>query len=125
MMPAMPRRMALRAGDMRHSVQIQERGPGYTTEGAPVNEWVTWATVNARIVQIGGGKMYAGMQFAPETTHHVAIYWLDGVTNANMRIVTDDGRYLEIMIVNYSERRLENFVGLECKERMDWVPATD
>ena len=113
----------VQAGQLRHLIQIQTRASGQNASGDLSETWTTWNTVHARVVSAAGSEPFRGQQFAPEITHVVTIRWLDGV-DPTMRIVTDDGHYLDIQSVNYAERRIDDTVILTCKERLDWQPVS-
>lgn len=118
----------IKSGQLRDRVTVQTRDAGTDALGGPMTTWSDYSTAPGRVQHVGGGKVFAGYQFTPETTHHVTMRWIDGV-DSNMRLLvhSEAGQtlYLEIMFINYSERRQDDEMTLVCKERTDWVPATD
>ena len=103
-------------GKLRRRISIQNRDAGQDAAGQPLTTWTEWVNVHARIVSAAGAETFRGMQFNPEITQVVTILWLDGV-NPLQRIVTDQGQILDIINVNYGERRQDG-VMITCKERL-------
>jgi SPP1 family predicted phage head-tail adaptor len=120
------------AGLLNRRIQIQQRG-GSTPDGTgqPSQTWTTVWTVWARVVPIGGAESYRGDQLNPEISDIVTIRWLAGIqgqpANASplMRVLTDDGRCLDILAVVYGERHITDQVVMHCKERIAWQPLND
>lgn len=87
----------MRAGKIRHKVQIQayESG-GRSDSGATIMEWVTLATVWASIEQLRGRTLFAAQQANSETTVIIKMRWRSDVAAAagnTMRIKHFDRVY--------------------------------
>ena len=109
--------MAIQAGKLRDSITLQQRDAGQDGGGQPASTWTVWQTVWARVVSVRGSEELRNQQFSAEVTHVVTIRWLDGVTPMH-RIVTGDGKILDILSVNYGERRLDDTVMITTRERI-------
>jgi head-tail adaptor len=105
------------AGQRRNLIQILQRSAGQDAAGQPLQTWTTFATEYARIVSHGGSELFKAQQFNPEVTHLVYMPWIDGLVPTTMAILTPDGIYLDILYVNYGERRLDDTV-ITCKQRI-------
>lgn len=116
--------MKIPAGKLRNLVTIQQRVAGQDAGGEPLNQWTAWQQAWARIVSVSGMEQFRGIQFSPETTHQVFMRWLDGITPMH-RILTDEGKILDILAVNYAERRMDDQVILTCKERITQSGSLD
>jgi SPP1 family predicted phage head-tail adaptor len=111
-----PRRGAIQAGKLRTVIQIQARDDGQDAAGQPLDSFSTIWTVWARVVSVAGNEDFKGVQFSPEVSHQVTIRWMPGVTPLH-RIVTDSDQILDIITVNYGERRIDPIL-MTCKERI-------
>lgn len=106
------------AGKLRNLITIQQRSASQDSYGQPnaAGTWSTFKQVYARIRSVAGSEGFKGQQYAPEVTHEVTIRFLDGVTPMH-RVLTSDNRILDILSVNYGERRLDDVV-ITCKQRL-------
>jgi SPP1 family predicted phage head-tail adaptor len=109
--------MTIKAGQLRNRVTIQAPSTARDGMGQPSKTFTDWQTVWARIVSMGGAEQFKGQQYSPEVTHQVTMRWLDGVTPMH-RLTTEDGKLLDILYVNYGERRIDDTLILICKERL-------
>lgn len=84
----------LRAGKLRHRVDIEQRAPLLDTSGQPVvsatgdpeREWAPWASnVPAEIVPISAKEFVAGQGIVGQVTARIVIRWRDGL-DPTMRI---------------------------------------
>jgi len=105
----------MRAGWLRHRVQIYKNTPtrddyGTSAPGwGPIVESYRWA----RVTPLAGREAERAKQVNSETTHEVEIRYSDDITT-EMRVKYND-RYLEIIgIVNKDERNIS--LVLSCKE---------
>jgi SPP1 family predicted phage head-tail adaptor len=111
--------MTIPSGQLRNLITIQQRSEAQLAGGQPSTDWETFMQVWAKVVSMSGKEQFTAQQLSPEVTHQIKIRWLDGVT-ALMQILMDDGTVLDIMSVNYAERRLDDEVTLLCKQRVAW-----
>jgi len=76
----MARNDRIRAGQLRHAVQIMNLASEQDTFGGPVTADATvFATVPAKIEAVNGREMYAAQQVVSQVTHRVTVRWLAGV----------------------------------------------
>lgn len=64
---------AMRAGQLRHRVELQRRKEGTDDFGEPTDEWETYATVWAAVRPLQGRDRWAAQQVNAEVTHEVEI----------------------------------------------------
>jgi SPP1 family predicted phage head-tail adaptor len=103
----------MRAGELRHSVIIQERSTTQNSFGEEPDTWADVATVRAAIKPIQGKEFVAAKQAQSETTHKVIMRYWPGLT-AKHRLKFGS-RILEIeMIRNIDERN--HMYELRCVE---------
>jgi SPP1 family predicted phage head-tail adaptor len=103
-------------GKLRSLITIQQRSSGKSASGQPVNTWTTFKQVYARLRSVTGSENFKGEQYSPEVTHEVTLRFVDGITPM-MRVLTPDGKILDIKSANYGERKLDDVV-LTCVERI-------
>lgn len=111
----------IEAGTLRAVIQLQVKSGGQDASGQPATTWTTTAKVFARVVGVNGSENFRGMQFDPEMTHQVTTRWIPNVSPLN-QIVTDDGMVLDILSVDYPERKTE-LLSIMCKQRIGWLDA--
>lgn len=107
----------MRAGKLRHKINIERPGTAEDSTGATVASPYTvflnniWADVSP--APMSGREQVAGQQTKNPITHEVRVRYRAGITSA-MRVVFD-GRYFNIMaIVDKEERNVE--LTLMCEE---------
>lgn len=76
----------MRAGMLRHRVQIQQVTETQDSFGAVVQTWGTVATVWASIEAISGREFFDAAQTNAEITHRIRIRYRPGIAPA-MRVV--------------------------------------
>lgn len=107
----------MRAGWLRHRVEVLEKVAGRDSFGAEVTAWATVATVWASVEPLRGREYIEAKQGQVEVSHRVVMrHWLD--VGPEMRLRLEGGRVLEIeSVINPLERneRLE----LMCREAVD------
>lgn len=71
----------MRAGELRHRVQIQEQTVDRTASGAedPDGTWRTVARRWAEVLPAGGGEAVNAQQVQAVATHTVRMRWWDGL----------------------------------------------
>lgn len=79
--------MAIRAGQLRHSVEIQRRHTATDAEASASEDWITvFGGVAASIEPLSGRELYAAQQHHSEVTVRIRLRWRDGIT-PDMRVV--------------------------------------
>lgn len=96
----------MRAGQLRHRVEFQERGETRGTQGSIAESWTTLAFRYAKIVPLAGSELINAQQIVNTVTHRVELrYWVD--LTAKLRIVFK-GRVFGIEnVINLDERNIE------------------
>lgn len=107
----------MRAGWLRHRVEILAKESSRDSFGAEVIAWVTVATVWASVEPLRGREYIEARQGQVEVSHRVVMrHWLE--VGPEMRLRLEGGRVLEIeSVINPLERneRLE----LMCREMVE------
>lgn len=79
----------MRAGNLDSVIIIQEAIDGPPNDyGTPTEDWATFATVRAQIIQSSTEEFIRGYGASDQTLAIFRVRWLDGVTNGH-RIVYD------------------------------------
>lgn len=76
----------VRAGDMRHVVELQVRSTVKDAAGEAQNTWNVFARRRAAIMRTPGREVFASAQRDGRVPVIIRLRWLDGVTDA-MRLV--------------------------------------
>lgn len=109
----------MKAGPMRHPVEIERRDQGLDTLGQPVNTWSTVASVFAAITPAAGGaarKLFPYLQEGVKITHAVSLRYIEDIRSGDR--VKHRSRYLYVVApFNMHERDRETL--LACEERID------
>ena len=109
----------MRAGKLRHRIEIQTVTTAQSTSGEETRTWPTAETdddltvVWADVQDLAGRELLLAQQASSEATVRVRLRHLDGITSADCRIVHGD-RTLEIVAVIPDGRGRE--LELLCKE---------
>lgn len=99
----------MRAGRLRHRVQLQQVTETRDVYGGVVRSWTTFARPWASVEPLSGNELLKAQQVIAGVTHRVRLRHRDGIT-ASLRFV-HRGRNLNIKgFVNPEERNRE----LEC-----------
>ncbi len=107
----------MRAGWLRHRVEVLEKVAGRDSFGAEVTAWATAATVWASVEPLRGREYIEAKQGQVEVSHRVVMRKSVAVA-ASMRLRLEGGRVLEIeSVIDPLERgeRLE----LMCREMVE------
>ena len=107
----------MRAGWLRHRVEVLAKEASRDSFGAEVITWVTAATVWASVEPLRGREYIEAKQGQVEVSHRVVMRSFPAV-DSSMRLRLDGGRVLEIeSVINPLERgeRLE----LMCREMVE------
>ncbi|MCP4567636.1 MAG: phage head closure protein [FCB group bacterium] len=93
----------MRAGALRHRLQLQSATSANNSCGEPVLTWTTYDTVWGQVKPIGGEERERAQQVEADVTHQVTIRYLSTVTPDHQ--ILYDSRYFKIhSAVNKGER---------------------
>lgn len=97
----------MRAGQLRHRIEFQERNEARGAQGGVVESWTTLAFRWAKIIPLAGQELINAQQIVNTVTHRVELrYWVD--LTAKLRIVFK-GRIFGIEnVMNLNERNIEH-----------------
>ena len=109
----------MRAGTLRHRVQLQKAVTAPNDFGEPVETWTTYATVWGRVSPLKGEERWAAQQLAGKVTHEVEIRWSPDVeaVKSEHRVLHDD-RVLSIEGPHVPDERRVNVI-LPCSEEVE------
>lgn len=106
----------MRAGLLRHRVELQRRAPSFDSYGQPVESWETYATTQAAVDPISGQEFLALLQSGTKVTHRVRVRYRPGIAGTDR--VLFKGRVLDVQVpMNMGERNKE--IEFLCEERTD------
>jgi SPP1 family predicted phage head-tail adaptor len=106
----------VRAGLLRHRVELQKRDPAFDAYGQPVENWITYAVTQASVDPVSGQEFLALLQAGTKVTHRVRIRYRLGVAGTDR--VLYQGRALDVQVpMNMGERNRE--IEFLCEERTD------
>lgn len=103
----------VRAGTLRHRVELHSVTETADEYGQAVPSWSVFATVSARVSPGQGREFVLAKQVNAELTHEVEIRYRSGLTTSNR--VIHKTRTLEIVSIVNPEERNRNMI-LLCKE---------
>lgn len=108
--------MSVRAGQMRHLIDIEEVTETRTTSGAVTEVWAVFKNVRAEIIPVSGKEYFAAQTTNAQNTTKFNIRYVEGI-NTKMRIVHKTRIYDIHSIINYKERsRSMTLMGVEYVE---------
>lgn len=102
----------MRAGNLDRTIAIESFASGVDDYGTPTEQWSTFATVRAQLVQASTDEYQRAYGEGANTATIFRIRWLDGVTVEHR--VCYGGRYLNIREVKEIGRR--KGLELRCEE---------
>lgn len=103
----------MRAGRLRHRVELQTNTPTTDAFGDPVPDWSTYATVWASVEPLEGAELVRFQQVQAETTTRVRLRHHSRLTPDD-RIVHDSRTLQVLSVINRADRNIE--LELLCKE---------
>lgn len=106
----------MRAGRLRHRIQIQEQTSSVDDFNTPINEWTTVATVRAAVEPLLGREFYQAQQVNAEVTTKITLRNRDGVV-PRMRVLFDE-RWYDIQSVQ-RVREVRHEMVLMCSELVE------
>lgn len=105
----------MRAGKLRHRVEIQAVTEARDGHGGITRTWTTVVNRWAAIEPLSGQERFSAQQVNPELTHQVRLRYWSGLTPKHR--FKHGSRYLSILsIVNVGERNIEQLC--QCKEEV-------
>ena len=100
---ASPATYRIRAGEMRHRVQLQNRVLTRDAVGGTVETWSTYDTVWSKIVPVSAREIIEGNQTEGRATHRIIIRHNGAMTRKN-RILFGSRVFHVDSVVNVEER---------------------
>lgn len=105
----------MRAGQLRHRLEIQTKSGTQDTYGQPAEDWTTQATVWGSVEPLLGRERFTAQQTQAEVTHRIRIRHRDLTAKSRIKF---GSRYFEIIeILNPKERNVE--LSLLAKEEIE------
>jgi SPP1 family predicted phage head-tail adaptor len=108
----------IRAGDLRHRIQIQQNSPTVGSRGEAIDAWATFASRWAAIKSLSGEEVPYARRLDAKLTHELTIRYTAGVT-PQMRVLYGSDptamRVLSIEAVFDPDGRTEA-MKLHCRE---------
>ncbi len=102
----------MRAGDMRHTVVIEQKGSSLDSFGGESTTWTTVKTTYGDVTPLSGREREAAQAIHPDISHQVTVRYqplfADPVGVANMRL-------------RYGTRIFNILAPLNVDERSQWV----
>ena len=97
----------MKAGQLRHRIEFQERNETRGTQGSVVESWTTLAFRWARIVPLNGQELVNAQQIKNTISHRIELrYWVD--LTAKLRIVFNGRTFGIESVINIDERNREH-----------------
>lgn len=93
----------MKAGRLRHRMEIQRDNPSRDELGQPVENWVTLDSVNVRLVGLSGREFISRAGESAEMTHRIEMRAYPGLTNKDR--LKFGSRIFEILYVADIEGR--------------------
>lgn len=96
----------MRAGELRHQIQIQAPSKTRNAYGEEISSWVTVATVWSKISPLQGREYYEAQKINAEATHEIKIRYRAGL-RPDMRFLYGRRIFPIESIKNTDERNIE------------------
>lgn len=93
----------MRAGTLRHSVEVQQATEAVDDRHGIRKVWTTLAERRAQVTELGGTETVKADQLVANATHEVRLRWFDGLSPAHRLI--HNGRHLNIEAVSNPDGR--------------------
>jgi len=103
----------LRIGKLRRRITIERVTETQDTDGAVLETWSTYATVQASIEPISGREYFAAQSTQADVTHRIRIRYLSGIV-PKMRVSYNSRIFDILSVINVGERNRE--LQLMCRE---------
>jgi SPP1 family predicted phage head-tail adaptor len=98
--------MGIRAGKLRHEIEIQQPSETQDAYGEPTGSWSTFAAVRASVEPLQGREFFASQQMQAEVTTRFRIRWISGVS-PSMRILFGTRLFNISAVINPDEKNHE------------------
>lgn len=103
----------MKIGRLRHRITIEQVAEAQDTDGAVLESWTPYTTVQASIEPVSGREYFAAQSTQADVTHRISLRYLSGIT-PKMR-VNHTSRIFDILsVINVGERNRE--LQLMCRE---------
>ena len=103
----------MRIGKLRRRITIERVTETQDTDGAVLETWSTYATVQASIELISGREYFAAQSTQADVTHRIRIRYLSGIV-PKMRVSYNSRIFDILSVINVGERNRE--LQLMCRE---------
>ena len=103
----------MRIGKLRRRITIERVTETQDTDGAVLETWSTYATVQASIEPISGREYFAAQSTQADVTHRIRIRYLSGIV-PKMRVSYNSRIFDILSVINVGERNRE--LQLMCRE---------
>lgn len=112
----MTNELALPAGSLRHSIEIQSPATSHDNFGQPLQTWTTVLTARASIEDVLEREMYQNGQFTGQVTHTIRLRWPGTAVSIapGMQVICGAHTYTIQTAVNVQQRnRVLKIMALE------------
>ena len=103
----------MRIGKLRHRITIERVVETQDADGAVIETWSTYATIQASIEPISGREYFAAQSTQADVTHRIGIRYLSGIV-PKMRVKYGSRIFDILSVINVNERNRE--LQLMCRE---------
>jgi len=104
----------MRAGTLKHKIEIQQNDPTQDSTGAEVENWTVFDETWAAVWPVSATERLSMGKLQGEVSHKIRIRFTAGVTSA-MRILFK-GRVLDIMAPPINKDELNEYLDMLCRE---------
>ena len=106
----------MRAGRLRHRVDLQQLSPSLNSMGEESETWTTYSTVSADVQPISGTERLAVQQAQADMTHKVTMRYRKGLTVEHR--ILHKSRVLNITAVQNVDESNRTLI-IDCVEQVD------
>jgi len=103
----------MRAGKLRHPIEIQYDNGSQNSFGQQIPDWTKLVDWHASIEPLQGNELWRAQQVNAEVSHRVRMRYRASITPRN-RIVFDSRNFDILAVLNHDEKNRE--LELLCKE---------
>ena len=103
----------MRIGKLRHRITIERVVGAQDADGAVIEKWSTYVTVQPSIEPISGREYFATQSTQADMTHRIVLGYLSGVI-PKMRVKFGSQIFDILSVINVEERNRE--LQLMCRE---------
>ena len=102
----------MRAGDLRHRIQIQRKTTAKDSFGQALQTWETFAEVWAQISPASGSEIFAASQIKVEISHSIRMRW-----RPELALPVKTAQYRLVYVTKYGTRTFNITASLNQDER--------